>query len=88
MKNVLTDDIAQIELKINKLCVICSGKEEIGLRELKGFIRRHPNLRFVGLVHSEVCFDDCFINPRHPEYNSQLQVGTIRIVSLKIKLSH
>ncbi|KAG8297035.1 regulation of ligase activity protein, partial [Homalodisca vitripennis] len=52
-----------------------SGKDEIGRKELRGFVRRHPNLKFLGLVHSEACYDDCFINPRNPEYNPNLQIA-------------
>lgn len=52
-----------------------SGKDDIGRKELRNFVRSHTNLVFLGLVHSEACFDDCFINPRHPDYNPHLQVA-------------
>lgn len=52
------------------------GKEEIGRKELRGFIKRHPQLKFIGLVHSDACFDDSLVNPRNPDYNPLLQVVT------------
>uniref|UniRef100_A0A1B6MT34 Uncharacterized protein n=1 Tax=Graphocephala atropunctata TaxID=36148 RepID=A0A1B6MT34_9HEMI len=59
----------------NLTSIDISGKDEIGRKELRGFVRRHPKLMFLGLVHSEACFDDCFINPRNPEYNPNLQIA-------------
>ncbi|XP_054290704.1 protein zyg-11 homolog B-like [Macrosteles quadrilineatus] len=71
-----TNEFLNKERVLDKLTSLdISGKDEIGRKELKGFVRRHPHLRFLGLVHSEACYDDCFINPRNPEYNPNLQVA-------------
>ncbi|XP_075228477.1 protein zyg-11 homolog B-like isoform X2 [Lycorma delicatula] len=52
-----------------------SGKDEIARKELRGFIRRHPKLQFLGLVQSDACYDECFTNPSNPEYRPDLQVA-------------
>uniref|UniRef100_A0A1B6DCA2 Uncharacterized protein n=1 Tax=Clastoptera arizonana TaxID=38151 RepID=A0A1B6DCA2_9HEMI len=54
-----------------------SGKDEIGRKELRDFVRRHPHLRFLGLVHSDSCYDDCFINTKNADYFHNLKVAGI-----------
>lgn len=50
------------------------GKDECSRIELRGFIRRHPKLQFLGLVQSEACYDECFTHPNNPDYRPDLQV--------------
>ncbi|RZF46386.1 hypothetical protein LSTR_LSTR007919 [Laodelphax striatellus] len=51
------------------------GKDELSRKELRNFIKNHPHLRFLGLVQSDACYDECFTNPKHPDYKPQLKVA-------------
>ncbi|XP_015602670.1 protein zyg-11 homolog B isoform X3 [Cephus cinctus] len=52
-----------------------TGKDEIDTKDLKRFIKAHPDLRFLGLVHSDACYDDSLINPMHEDYKPDLIVS-------------
>lgn len=43
-------------------------------KELQLFLQQHKQLQYLGLVHSEMCSEECFVNPKHPDYNPSLQV--------------
>ncbi|GLH07966.1 Protein zer-1 homolog [Gryllus bimaculatus] len=51
-----------------------SGKDDINATELRSFLQHHKELCFLGLIDSDVCYDESFTNPRHPDYNDQLVV--------------
>lgn len=51
-----------------------SGKDEIEVNDLKEFVQAHPRLEFLGLVHSDACYDDSFINLDHKDYKPKLMV--------------
>lgn len=51
-----------------------SGKEDIDLNDLKRFLGHHPNMRFLGLVQTEACYDDMFTSSLHSKYSSGLVV--------------
>ena len=52
-----------------------SGKGDIDPKDLKEFIKAHPYLRFLGLVSTDACYDECFINPAHKDYRPGLVVS-------------
>ena len=54
-----------------------TGKDEINVSDLKHFIRSHLQLKFLGLIHSDACYDEGFVNPQHPDYKSDLIVSDI-----------
>lgn len=54
-----------------------SGKGEIMRKELQLFLQQHKQLQYLGLVHSEMCSEECFINSKHPDYNPSLQIGGV-----------
>uniref|UniRef100_A0A023F1W4 Putative zyg-1-like serine/threonine protein kinase n=2 Tax=Triatoma infestans TaxID=30076 RepID=A0A023F1W4_TRIIF len=54
-----------------------SGKGEIGRKELRAFLQYHKELKYLGLVHSDICSEECFTNPKHADYNPNLQVGGV-----------
>lgn len=51
------------------------GKDDINSKDLKSFIASHVHLRFLGLVHSDVCYDESFIDPTHEDYRPELVVS-------------
>lgn len=54
-----------------------SGKGEINRKELQMFLKQHPQLKYLGLVHCEICSEECFTNPKHPDFNPELQIGGV-----------
>ncbi|XP_035739277.1 protein zyg-11 homolog B-like [Vespa mandarinia] len=52
-----------------------SGKDEINSKDLKEFIKAHPHLKFLGLVHSDTCYEDSLINPENKDYKPDLIVS-------------
>uniref|UniRef100_A0A0K8SZW5 Protein zyg-11 B n=1 Tax=Lygus hesperus TaxID=30085 RepID=A0A0K8SZW5_LYGHE len=54
-----------------------SGKQDIKRRELTTFLQHHKNLRYLGLVHLDLCQEECFINAKHPDHLRDLQIGGV-----------
>lgn len=52
-----------------------SGKGELNRKELQLFLKEHPQLKYLGLVHNDICSEECFTNPKHPDFNPNLQIG-------------
>ncbi|XP_053594608.1 protein zyg-11 homolog B isoform X5 [Microplitis demolitor] len=52
-----------------------SGKDEIEVKDLKEFLKNHPHLEFLGLVHSDACYEDSLINPANKDYRPGLIVS-------------
>ncbi|KAG7188107.1 hypothetical protein KM043_015956 [Ampulex compressa] len=52
-----------------------SGKDGIDARDLRRFVKAHPYLRFLGLVHSDACYDNSLINPANEDYRPGLIVS-------------
>ncbi|CAG5084820.1 Similar to Zyg11b: Protein zyg-11 homolog B (Mus musculus) [Cotesia congregata] len=52
-----------------------SGKDEIEVKDLKEFLKNHPHLEFLGLVHSNICYEDSLINPANKDYRPGLIVS-------------
>ncbi|XP_015119052.1 protein zyg-11 homolog B isoform X1 [Diachasma alloeum] len=52
-----------------------SGKDEIEVKDLKDFIKAHPYLEFLGLVHSDACYDDSLANPANKDFRHNLMVS-------------
>ncbi|XP_046464898.1 protein zyg-11 homolog B isoform X1 [Neodiprion pinetum] len=50
-------------------------KDEIHRKDLRTFIKYHPHLRFLGLVHTDACYDDTLINPINKSYRRSLVVS-------------
>lgn len=53
-----------------------SGKDEIEVKDLKEFVKAHPHLEFLGLVHSDACYEDSLVNPTNKEFRPRLTVST------------
>lgn len=51
------------------------GKDDINPKDLKNFIASHIRLRFLGLVHSDACYDESFIDSTHKDYRSEFVVS-------------
>lgn len=56
--------------------ILFIGKDEIDGKDLKNFIEAHKNLKFLGLVHSDACYEDCLMNPSHQNYRPDLVVSS------------
>ncbi|XP_048509756.1 protein zyg-11 homolog B-like isoform X2 [Athalia rosae] len=52
-----------------------SGKDQIDAKDLRAFVKAHPHLRFLGLVHSDACYEDSLVNPFNEYYRPNLVVS-------------
>ncbi|KAL7289258.1 hypothetical protein TKK_0017195 [Trichogramma kaykai] len=52
-----------------------SGKDDIDGRDLWEFILAHKDLRFLGLVHSDACYEDSLMNPSNRNHKQDLVVS-------------
>lgn len=60
-----------------------SGKDDILIKDVSVFLENHPNACFLGLLYSDTCHSDQFVDIRHNKYNPRL---TVCIVSLIVFL--
>ncbi|XP_066996742.1 protein zyg-11 homolog B isoform X2 [Anabrus simplex] len=74
MRSKVTDFLRAVDKVPHLTSLDISGKDDISATELRLFLRHHQAVRFLGLIHSDVCYDESFINPRHPEYEELLVV--------------
>nr|CAD7266549.1 unnamed protein product [Timema shepardi] len=74
-RSKVTDFLRAVDKVPHLTSLDISGKEDISSSELRQFIHHHPQLKFLGLTHSEVCHDEGFTNPRHPDYRPTLLVA-------------
>ncbi|EEB12106.1 conserved hypothetical protein [Pediculus humanus corporis] len=51
-----------------------SGKDDVNIKDVSVFLQDRPNVVFLGLLYSDACYSDRFINTRHSEYNPKLTV--------------
>ncbi|KAK6621766.1 hypothetical protein RUM44_001573 [Polyplax serrata] len=51
-----------------------SGKDDINIKDVSVFLETRPNTIFLGLLYSDVCYSDRFVDVRHSEYNPKLVV--------------
>lgn len=58
-----------------KYNVYYTGKDDINTKDLKSFIASHVHLRFLGLVHSDACYDESFIDSTHKDYRPDFVVS-------------
>ena len=54
--------------------MIFLGKDEIDGKDLWSFIQAHKQLKFLGLVHSDACYEDSLMNPLNKNYRQDLVV--------------
>ncbi|XP_025074864.1 protein zyg-11 homolog B-like isoform X3 [Pogonomyrmex barbatus] len=52
-----------------------SGKDDINPKDLRKFIASHVHLKFLGLVHSDACYDESFIDSNHEDYRPELVIS-------------
>ncbi|XP_012283903.1 protein zyg-11 homolog B [Orussus abietinus] len=52
-----------------------SGKDEIDAQDLKKFLKAHRQLTFLGLVHSDACYEDSLTNPLNADFRPDLMVS-------------
>ncbi|PSN40433.1 Protein zyg-11 B [Blattella germanica] len=74
---IISDLLKAEDCMVHLSTLDISGKDEINIPDLRHFIGCHRELKFLGLIHSEACYDESFINPHHPDYNSELVVTGI-----------
>lgn len=74
VRSKVTDLLRAIHCMPHLASLDISGKDEIDVNDLKEFIKSHPRLEFIGLVHSDVCYDDSLINPLNIDYKPELMV--------------
>ncbi|KAL0277796.1 UNVERIFIED_CONTAM: hypothetical protein PYX00_004958 [Menopon gallinae] len=54
-----------------------SGKDDILIKDVSVFLENHPNTCFLGLLYSDTCCSDRFVDIRHSKYNPRLTVTGI-----------
>ncbi|KAF7993187.1 hypothetical protein HCN44_006247 [Aphidius gifuensis] len=75
VRSKVTDLLRAIHCMPHLASLDISGKDEIDVNDLKEFIKSHPRLEFIGLVHSDVCYDESLINPLNIDYKPELMVS-------------
>ncbi|XP_011312713.1 protein zyg-11 homolog B isoform X2 [Fopius arisanus] len=75
IRSKITDVLRTVNCMPYLTSLDISGKDEIEVRDLKEFIKSHPYLEFLGLVHSDVCYDDSLANPANKDYRPNLMVS-------------
>ncbi|XP_011497736.1 PREDICTED: protein zyg-11 homolog B [Ceratosolen solmsi marchali] len=75
IRSKLTDLLKATYCMPNLVNLDISGKDEIDGKDLWNFIQAHKNLKFLGLVHSDACFEDCLMNPFNKNYRPDLVVS-------------
>ncbi|XP_021927398.1 protein zyg-11 homolog B-like isoform X2 [Zootermopsis nevadensis] len=71
-------EFLKVEVSMRHLTILdISGKDEISISTLRSFLECHRQLTFLGLIHSEACYDEIFVNPHHPDFNPNLVVTGI-----------
>lgn len=71
----ITDFLRTLDCMPHLTTLDLSGKDDINSKDLKNFIASHVHLRFLGLVHSDACYDESFIDPTHEDYKSDLVIS-------------
>lgn len=86
VRSKVTDLLRAIHCMPHLASLDISGKDEIEIKDLKEFIKSHPRLEFIGLVHSDVCYDESLINPTNTDYKPELMVKyKKKYFSIKVK---
>ncbi|EFN78345.1 protein zyg-11 homolog B isoform X2 [Harpegnathos saltator] len=71
----ITDFLRALHCMPHLTTLDLSGKDDINPKDLKNFIASHMRLRFLGLVHSDVCYDESFIDSTHEDYKPELVIS-------------
>ncbi|XP_011688898.1 PREDICTED: protein zyg-11 homolog B-like isoform X3 [Wasmannia auropunctata] len=74
-KPQITDFLRTLNCMPHLTTLDLSGKDDIHPKDLKNFIASHVNLRFLGLVHSDACYDESFIDSSREDYKSELVIS-------------
>ncbi|XP_043479584.1 protein zyg-11 homolog B-like [Leptopilina heterotoma] len=75
VRSKITDFLKAVHCMPHLTSLDISGKDEIDPKDLRKFIRAHPKLSFLGLMHSDACYEESLINPFNKNYNSDLVVS-------------
>uniref|UniRef100_A0A8D8YI04 Protein zyg-11 homolog B n=2 Tax=Cacopsylla melanoneura TaxID=428564 RepID=A0A8D8YI04_9HEMI len=66
-----------------------SGQECVEVSLVEFFVKSHPSLKFLGVVHCDCCDDTMFTDSTHPYFNPELQVaGTANESQIILSLQH
>ncbi|XP_014485534.1 PREDICTED: protein zyg-11 homolog B-like isoform X1 [Dinoponera quadriceps] len=71
----ITDFLRALHCMPHLTTLDLSGKDDINPKDLKNFIASHVHLRFLGLVHSDACYDESFIDLTHEDYRPELVIS-------------
>lgn len=71
----ITELLKAIECMPHLVSLDLSGRDEIDAKDLRDFIKAHPHLRFLGLVHCDACYDESFTNTENKEFRPKLVVS-------------
>ncbi|XP_058805483.1 protein zyg-11 homolog B isoform X1 [Phymastichus coffea] len=75
IRSKITDLLKAIDCMPYLQSLDISGKDDIDGKDLWNFIQAHKNLQFLGLVHSDACYEDCLMNPLNKNYRSDIVVS-------------
>ncbi|XP_032679973.1 protein zyg-11 homolog B-like isoform X2 [Odontomachus brunneus] len=71
----ITDFLRALHCMPHLTTLDLSGKDDINPKDLKNFIASHMHLRFLGLVHSDACYDESFIDATHENHRPELVIS-------------
>ncbi|XP_043289937.1 protein zyg-11 homolog B-like isoform X2 [Venturia canescens] len=75
VRSKITDLLKTTDCMPHLTSLDISGKDDIDAPDLKKFIKAHPHLEFLGLVHSDACYDDSLVNSANKDYKPDLVVS-------------
>ncbi|XP_018375789.1 PREDICTED: protein zyg-11 homolog B-like isoform X3 [Trachymyrmex cornetzi] len=79
--DIVVEDLPLLEsldiscTRVDDITPLKKCKDDINPKDLKNFIASHVRLRFLGLVHSDACYDESFIDSTHKDYRSELVIS-------------
>ncbi|XP_020298380.1 protein zyg-11 homolog B-like isoform X2 [Pseudomyrmex gracilis] len=74
-KPQITDFLKALNCMPHLITLDLSGKDDINANHLRKFIASHVHLRFLGLVHSDACYDESFVDSTHENYRLELVIS-------------
>ncbi|XP_018311593.1 protein zyg-11 homolog B isoform X3 [Mycetomoellerius zeteki] len=79
--DIVVEDLPLLEsldiscTRVDDITPLKKCKDDINPKDLKNFIASHIRLRFLGLVHSDACYDESFIDSTHKDYRSEFVIS-------------
>ncbi|XP_014203818.1 protein zyg-11 homolog B [Copidosoma floridanum] len=75
VRSKITDLLKATDCMPHLISLDASGKDDIDGKDLWNFVQAHKHLKFLGLVHSDACYEDCLMNPSNKNFRSDLVVS-------------